>query len=149
MWNFFQKLQRKLSSTPEGEVSDYKQSCEQLIQKYEHLLQQISDYMHSNQHILHTEVRNLYEINRLEMNTFSFFSIKDELSDITSECEILLNHGNQQLQTALPQSHSVKILISQLKELRKYSDQIEGALQEFEEKLLKMEEVLASRTLAN
>jgi hypothetical protein len=41
------------------------------------------------------------------------------------------------------------LLISQLQNLRQYSDQIEEALLNFEEKLMEMEELASTRGLCN
>ncbi len=43
----------------------------------------------------------------------------------------------------------MELLISQLQNLRQYSDQIEEALLDFEEKLMEMEELASTRGLRN
>jgi hypothetical protein len=43
----------------------------------------------------------------------------------------------------------MELLISQLQNLRQYSDQIEEALLNFEEKLMEMEELASTRGLRN
>ena len=152
MRGFFQKLLYKILPTTRWEVAQYRKDCEQLIHKYEDLLQHISDYMRSNRDLLYTPEHEMFfleENNPLALNSFSFFSIKSELSDITEDCESLLARGVERLSELQARNTTIKILTAQLKELRKYSDQIETALGEFEDKLLKMEEALAERSLCN
>ena len=149
MLRLWHKLQSKfrVSST---EMSSYKKDCEQLIRKYEQLLQHISEYMRRNRYVLQiTPPSNAEDQDSLQLNSFSFLAIKDELLHITSECDALLTKGNERLLSFSSPNDSMKVLLSQLEELRNYSDQIEGALTEFEEKLLEMEEALAERSLQN
>ncbi|MBF0240219.1 MAG: hypothetical protein HQM12_21150 [SAR324 cluster bacterium] len=105
--------------------------------------------MRNNRHIINTfgQKQSTEEIEQL--NSFSFFAIRDELHHITEECESLLSRGKGQSESIPQQEQTMKILMTQLQELRKYSEQIEIALKEFEDRLIEMEESLAARSLCN
>lgn len=153
MFNFWDKIRKKISPLLPGEIAEYKDACEQLIYKYEHLLQQISDYMSNNHDVLAINEQKIKpppdDSDKFHLNSFLFLSIKKELSQITQECDSLLEQGTHRLVTVQDPGKAMNILISQLKELRTYSDQIEEALLDFEEKLMEMEELVASRSLHN
>ncbi len=154
MFGFFRNLRKKISSSRYQEISDYKESCDELVGKYEHLLKQISEYMQENQVVLRSFEQNGRLLpqapsDQVQLNTFSLLSIKDELVQITSECESLLSRGSSHLNTNTAYEKTIEVLLSQLRELRRYSEQIEEALGEFEDKLLKMEEVLSEHSLCN
>ncbi|MBF0288485.1 MAG: hypothetical protein HQM14_11770 [SAR324 cluster bacterium] len=136
------------------EIKTYKSACDDLVNKYEILLKQISEYMQENQLPLRTFEQNGHIPENdfpedFHLNTFSLLTIKDQLVEITHECEDLLNQGSSRLSNYSSHEQTIKTLLTQLRELRKYSEQIEGALGEFEDKLLKMEEVLAENSLCN
>ena len=154
MFKPFQQMLSLLFGSKHYEVKQYKNACETLVGKYEGLLKQISNYMEDSQKPLHSfEKDGLFApevaLEQFQLNTFSLLAIKEELGKITHECETLLHHGSIQLSHCSPYEKTVKILLKQLKALRKYSDQIEDALSEFEKKLLKMEEVLSDHSLWN
>lgn len=153
MWEIWRKLQQKITATPHSELYTFKKNCEQLIQKYEQLLQQISEYMRNNRSLLNPQDTGETVLeedpNQFYLNSFFFLSIKNDLLQITKECESLLVQGTNRLVDVHYKNETMKVLLSQLKELRDYSDQIEEALVDFEEKLIEMEEVLASRSLSN
>ncbi len=143
-----------LFTSQHEEIKSYKTACGSLVNKYKTLLKQISEYMQENQQPLHTfEQEDQFPANGFsegfQLNTFSLLSIKDELTNITHECEHLLHQGSTQFSSYSPYEKTIEALLAQLKELRKYSEQIEGALEEFEDKLLKMEEVLSANSLWN
>ncbi|MBF0280305.1 MAG: hypothetical protein HQM13_21080 [SAR324 cluster bacterium] len=148
------KLIKLLSSSQHEEIKTYKTACDSLVGKYETLLKQISEYMQENQQPLDNfeqegQIPSDKLTENFHLNTFSLLSIKDELTHITHECEDLLQQGSTQLSNYSPYEKTVEALLTQLKELRKYSEQIGGALGEFEDKLLKMEEVLSANSLWN
>jgi len=154
MLDNLRRMIKILFTSQHEEIKSYKTACDSLVSKYETLLKQISEYMQENQQPLHTfEQEGQFPANgfseEVQLNTFSLLSIKDELINITDECEHLLHQGSTQLSSYSPYEKTVKALLVQLKELRKYSEQIEDALEEFEDKLLKMEEVLSANSLWN
>lgn len=153
MFKFLKNTLKLLVKSQSEEIKTYKSACDELVTKYEALLKQISEYMQENQIPLRTFEQNgqlpTDKISDLQLNTFSLLTIKDQLVSITDECDSLLNHGSTHFSDVSPYEDTVQALLSQLRELRKYSEQIEGALGEFEDKLLKMEEVLAEKSLWN
>ena len=154
MFDNLSKMIKKLFTSQHEEIKTYKIACDSLVSKYETLLKEISEYMQENQQPLHSfEGDGQIPANgfseHFQLNTFSLLAIKDELTDITHECENLLHQGSTQLSHYSPYEKTIEALLTQLKELRKYSEQIEGALGEFEDKLLKMEEVLSANSLWN
>lgn len=149
-----QNMIKLLFPSQHNEVKMYKDFCDVLVGKYETLLQQISDYMQENQQPLRSfekEGQILTDdfLENFQLNTFSLLAIKDELTNITDECDTLLYQGSTQLSHYAPYEKTVEALLNQLKQLRKYSEQIEGALGELEDKLLKMEEILSANSLWN
>jgi hypothetical protein len=76
-------------------------------------------------------------------------TIKGELLRITEECDKLMYKGFREPTIAPLQKEAMELLISQLQNLRQYSDQIEEALLDFEEKLMEMEELASTRGLRN
>ncbi len=154
MLTFLRKMMKSLFVSKGEEIKIYKYACDELVNKYEVLLKQISEYMQENQLPLRAFEQNgqIPEHDFPEdfhLNTFSLLTIKDQLIEITHECEELLNQGSTRLSNYSSHEQTIKALLTQLRELRKYSEQIEGALGEFEDKLLKMEEVLAENSLCN
>lgn len=153
MFKFLKKSVKTLLKPQGEEIRVYKDACDELVTKYETLLKQISEYMQENQIPLRSFEKSgqlpTENVSDLQLNTFSLLAIKDKLITITDECDDLLHHGSTELSDMSPYKDTVQALLSQLRELRKYSEQIEGALGEFEDKLLKMEEVLAEKSLWN
>lgn len=150
----FQQILKLLFTSQHNEVKQYKDACDTLVGKYEDLLKQISDYMEENQKPLNSLEKDGFSAPEVtsepfQLNTFWLMDIKEKLTKITHECEQLLHEGSVQISNHSPYEKTVKILLRQLGELRKYSDQIESALEEFEKKLLKMEEVLSAHYLWN
>jgi len=120
----------------------------------EKLLQRISEYIHQNQLIIDSFEEGHRALSNdspdlVQLNSFAFLSIKNEFVKMTYDCEDLLSTGIQCITNYPQHEKSVELLLFQLRELQTYSMQIEGALHEFEEKLLRMEEVLAEHSLWN
>jgi prefoldin subunit 5 len=151
------KLLRKLQGHRASELSDdilaYKRKCEGLVQEYESLLDRISNYMQTQERLLGTDAeppvaRPAPEI-RDDTSIFRLLQIKEELGQITRECDDLMSEGRLRPKTIELQEEAMSLLLGQLQSLRQYSDQIEEALLDFEEKLLELEEVASTNALCN
>ncbi len=148
MFRLLRKWQRRSQKLPE-DIIDYKHQCEQLVNKYETLLDQISQYMQTEERILGKEQAEVVTSPPQDAGIFELLTIKSELLRITEECDKLMNKGFREPAIAPLQKEAMELLISQLQNLRQYSDQIEEALLNFEEKLMEMEELASTRGLCN
>lgn len=148
MFQLLRKWQRRSQELPE-DIIDYKHQCEQLVNKYETLLDQISQYMQTEERILGKEEAEITPPLPQDMGIFELLTIKGKLLRITEECDQLMNKGFREPTIAPLQKEAMELLIGQLQNLRQYSDQIEEALQDFEEKLMEMEELASNRGLCN
>jgi prefoldin subunit 5 len=148
MFQLLRKWQRRSQELPE-DIIDYKHQCEQLVNKYETLLDQISQYMQTEERILGKEQAEVVIPTPQDTGIFELLTIKGELLRITEECDKLMNKGFREPTIAPLQKEAMELLIGQLQNLRQYSDQIEEALLDFEEKLMEMEELASTRGLRN
>ena len=148
MFQLLRKWQRRSQELPE-DIIDYKHQCEQLVNKYETLLDQISQYMQTEERILGKEQAEVVAPPPQDTGIFELLTIKSELLRITEECDKLMDKGFREPTTVPLQKEAMELLISQLQNLRQYSDQIEEALLDFEEKLMEMEELASTRGLRN
>ena len=148
MFQLLRKWQRRSQELPE-DIIDYKHQCEQLVNKYETLLDQISQYMQTEERILGKEEPEIVAPPPQDTCIFELLKIKGELLRITEECDQLMNKGFREPTISPLQKEAMELLISQLQNLRQYSDQIEEALLDFEEKLMEMEELASTRGLRN
>ena len=148
MFQLLRKWPRRSQELPE-DIIDYKHQCEQLVNKYETLLDQISQYMQTEERILGKEEPEIVAPPPQDTGIFELLAIKGELLHITKECDQLMNKGFRAPAIAPLQKEAMELLISQLQNLRQYSDQIEEALLNFEEKLMEMEELASTRGLRN
>jgi len=148
MFRLLRKWQRRSQKLPE-DIIDYKHQCEQLVNKYETLLDQISQYMQTEERLLGKEETEVVAPAPQDTGIFELLTIKGELLRITEECDKLMNKGFREPTIAPLQKEAMELLIGQLQNLRQYSDQIEEALLDFEEKLMEVEELASNRGLRN
>jgi len=71
------------------------------------------------------------------------------LANLTDDCEVLLEKGAQQPSETQPHNNDIEQYLNQLQKLRRYSVQIETALHEYEENIMKIEEEISNNTLCN
>ena len=133
------------------EILMFRKEYEKLVGRYEALLKQISRYMKDHSFILVDEYKGnqdaCAQLNSID--SFLLQSIRGDLELITRDCEYLLARGAQKPVDFPYQQELLTLHITQLKELRKYSDQIDSTLSDFEKRLMRVEEVLSNQTLAN
>jgi len=84
-----------------------------------------------------------------ETDSFFLISIKDELANLTDDCDVLLEKAVQQPPKTQLHNDAIEHYLDQLHELRNYSEQIDTALHEYEENIMKIEEEISNNTLCN
>ena len=132
------------------EVQVFRSDCEKLVERYNTLLKEISEYMKDHSKPTHEDPENS-DITLSYCDTDSFFliSIKEDLETLTNDCEVLLEKGVRHPEDIQPQNGVIEQNLKQLRELRRYSEQIETALDEYEENIMKIEEEISNNTLCN
>jgi len=133
------------------EILSFRKDYEQLVGRYEALLKQISKYMKDHSFILNEEYKNSDDVWKQlnSVDSFMLQTIRGDLELITRDCEYLLEKGEQNPVDFPYQEELLTLHITQLKELRRYSDQIDNTLKDFEKRLMRVEEVISNQMLAN
>ena len=133
------------------EILSFRKDYEQLVRRYEALLKQISKYMKDHSFILNEEYKNSDDVWKQlnSVDSFMLQTIRGDLELITRDCEYLLEKGEQNPVDFPYQEELLTLHITQLKELRRYSDQIDNTLKDFEKRLMRVEEVISNQMLAN
>ena len=143
---FLEKFFYKL---PE-DVLIFRKDCENLVERYNTILKEISTYMkdHSKNNDESTENSGLI-LSYRDTDTFHIISIKEDLAILTDDCKELLKKEQKNPKFSYLHKDTNKNYINKLQELRQYSVQIETALQEYENNILKIEEEISNETLCN
>jgi len=133
------------------EILSFRKDYEQLVGRYEALLKQISRYMKDHSFILNEEYKNSDDVWKQlnSIDSFMLQTIRGDLELITRDCEYLLEKGEQNPVDFPYQEELLTLHITQLKELRRYSDQIDNTLKDFEKRLMRVEEVISNQMLTN
>lgn len=133
-----------------NDLQIFRKDCETLVERYNDLLKEISSYMKDHSRPNEDDPENL-EQNFIYHDTDSFYliSIKQDLAILTDDCKELLEKGAKNTDAYQLQNEGVEQYLNQLQELRKYSVQIETALHEYEENIMKIEEEISNNTLCN
>ena len=132
------------------EVQVFRSDCEKLVERYNTLLKEISEYMKDHSRPNQEDSENsAITLSYYDTDSFFLISIKEDLEILTNDCEKLLekgvrNPGDIQLQNGIIEQN-----LKQLRELRSYSEQIETALDEYAENIMKNEEEISNNTLCN
>ncbi len=131
------------------EILSFRKDYEQLVGRYEALLKQISRYMKDHSFILNEEYKNSDDVWKQlnSVDSFMLQTIRGDLELITRDCEYLLEKGEQNPVDFPYQEELLTLHITQLKELRRYSDQIDNTLKDFEKRLMRVEEVISNQML--
>ena len=132
------------------DIQIFRKDCETLVERYNSLLQDISSYM--KDHTKPAEDDPEYSNNSLyyhDTDSFYLISIKENLEFLTDDCKELLEKSIQKQSNSQLHFDAIEKYLDQLKELRKYSVQIETALHEYEENIMKIEEEISNNTLCN
>ena len=143
---FFESFSSKLPS----DIQLYQKECEDLIGRYNILLKEISEYMkdHCKQHEINPENPSLI-LSYHDTDSFFLISIKEDLGNLTDDCEELLEKGELHPSVLQPHNKAIEQNMNQLYELRRYSEHIETALHEYEENIMRIEEEISNNTLCN
>lgn len=133
------------------EILTFRKDYEKLVGRYESLLKQISKYMKDHSFILNDEYKTSDEVWKQlnSIDSFMLQTIRGDLDRITQDCEYLMEKGEQNPVDFPYQQELLTLHMTQLKELRRYSDQIDNTLKDFEKRLLRVEEVISNQMLAN
>ena len=133
-----------------NDLQIFRKDCETLVERYNKLLKEISSYMkdHSRQHEDDPD-NSEHSFTYHDTDSFYLISIKQDLAILTDDCKELLEKGAKNTDAYQLQKEGVEQYLNQLQELRKYSVQIETALHEYEENIMKIEEEISNNTLCN
>ena len=132
------------------EVQVFRNDCEKLVERYNTLLKEISEYMKDHSKPNHEDPENsTITLSYYDTDSFFLISIKEDLEILTSDCEELLEKGVEHPGDIQLQNDAIEQNLKQLRELRRYSEQIETALDEYEENIMKIEEEISNNTLCN
>jgi len=131
-------------------VQTFRKDCESLVERYNSLLKDISSYMKDHSKLQEVDPENS-ELSLAYHDTDSFYliSIKDDLAILTTDCKQLLEKVVENPVDSEFYNDAIEQYLNQLQELRQYSVQIETALYEYEEKIMKIEEEISNKTLCN
>ena len=132
------------------EVQVFRNDCEKLVVRYNSLLKEISEYMKDHSKPNHEDPENsAITLSYYDTDSFFLISIKEDLEILTNDCEELLEKGVEHPGEIQLQNDAIEQNLKQLRELRRYSEQIETALDEYEENIMKIEEEISNNTLCN
>ena len=132
------------------EVQVFRIECEKLVERYNTLLKEISEYMKDHSKPNHEDPENsAITLSYYDTDSFFLISIKEDLEILTNDCEELLEKGVEHPGDIQLQNSAIEQNLKQLRELRRYSEQIETALDEYEENIMKIEEEISNNTLCN
>jgi hypothetical protein len=84
-----------------------------------------------------------------DTDSFYLISIKNDLAILTADCKQLLEKVVENPVDSELHNEAIEQYLNQLQELRQYSVQIETALHEYEENIMKIEEEISNNTLCN
>ena len=131
-------------------VQTFRKDFESLVERYNSLLKDISSYMKDHSKLQEDDPENS-ELSLAYHDTDSFYliSIKDDLAILTADCKQLLEKVVENPVDSEFYNDAIEQYLNQLQELRQYSVQIETALHEYEEKIMKIEEEISNKTLCN
>lgn len=132
------------------EVQVFRCDCKKLVERYNTLLKEISEYMKDHSKPNHEDPENsAITLSYYDTDSFFLISIKEDLEILTNDCEELLEKGVEHPGDIQLQNGAIEQNLKQLRELRRYSEQIETALDEYEENIMKIEEEISNNTLCN
>ena len=132
------------------EVQVFRNDCEKLVERYNTLLKEISEYIKDHSKPNHEDPENsAITLSYYDTDSFFLISIKEDLEILTNDCEELLEKGVEHPEDIQLQNGAIEQNLKQLRELRRYSEQIETALDEYEENIMKIEEEISNNTLCN
>jgi chromosome segregation ATPase len=138
------------SSNLPNDIKAFRKDCESLVERYNSLLKEISSYMKDHSKLQEDDPDNS-ELSLTYHDTDSFYliSIKEDLTILTADCKQLLEKVIENTADSKLYNEAIKQYLNQLQELRQYSVQIETALHEYEENIMKIEEEISNNTLCN
>ncbi|MDP6211270.1 MAG: hypothetical protein QF474_08920 [SAR324 cluster bacterium] len=148
--HYFRVFLDTFSSNLPKDIQAFHKDCESLVERYNSLLKEISSYMKDHSKPQEDDPDNS-ELNLTYHDTDSFYiiSIKEDLALLTADCKLLLEKVVENPPDSQLHNEAIEQYLNQLHELRQYSVQIETALHEYEENIMKIEEDISNNTLCN
>ena len=132
------------------EIQTFRKDCESLVERYNSLLKEISSYMKDHNKLQEGDPENsVLSLTYHDTDSFYLISIKEDLAILTADCKQLLEKVVENPADSQLHNETIEQYLNQLKELREYSVQIETALHEYEENIMKIEEEISNNTLCN
>ena len=114
------------------EVQVFRSDCEKLVERYNTLLKEISEYMKDHSKPNHEDPENsAITLSYYDTDSFFLISIKEDLEILTNDCEELLEKGVEHPGDIQLQNGAIEQNLKQLRELRRYSEQIEKLLMKY------------------
>ena len=111
------------------EVQVFRNDCENLVERYNTLLKEISEYMKDHSKPNQEDPENsAITLSYYDTDSFFLISIKEDLEILTNDCEEWLEKGVEHPGDIQLQNGAIEQNLKQLRELRRYSEQIETAL---------------------
>jgi len=147
--HYFSLFLETFSSKLPKDIQAFRKDCESLVERYNSLLE-ISSYMKDHSKLQEDDPENS-ELSLTYHDTDSFYliSIKEDLAILTADCKHLLEKVVENPADSQLHNEALEQYLNQLHELRQYSVQIETALHEYEENIMKIEEEISNNTLCN
>ncbi|MBT3213824.1 MAG: hypothetical protein HN351_04180 [Deltaproteobacteria bacterium] len=148
--HYFSLFLETFSSKLPKDIQAFRKDCESLVERYNSLLKEISSYMKDHSKLQEDDPENS-ELSLTYHDTDSFYliSIKEDLAILTADCKHLLEKVVENPADSQLHNEALEQYLNQLHELRQYSVQIETALHEYEENIMKIEEEISNNTLCN
>ena len=143
-------FKKKVSFKISNEINPFRIDCEEMVERYNSLLKEISSYMkkHDKLHELEFKKQGM-SLAYNDTDSFYIISIKEDLAILTSDCKQLLEKVSKNNDESDQHNKAIKENLDQLNELRQYSIQIETILHEHEKNIMKMEEEISNNILCN
>lgn len=143
-------FKRKFSFKIAKEINPFRIDCEEMVERYDLLLKEISSYMKDFDKLQEFELKKQgMSLTHHGADSFYIISIKEDLTNLTSDCEQLLKKVSKKNYDYDQYNKAIKEDLDQLNELRQYSIQIENILHEYEKNVMKMEEEISNKILCN
>ena len=148
--HYFRVFLDTFSSNLPKDIQAFRKDCESLVERYNSLLKEISSYMKDHSKPQEDDPDNS-ELHLTYHDTDSFYiiSIKEDLALLTADCKLLLEKVVENPPDSQLHNEAIEQYLNQIHELRQYSVQIETALHEYEENIMKIEEDISNNTLCN
>ena len=143
-------FKKKFSFRIAKERNPFRIDCEEIVERYDLLLKEISSYMKDFDKLQEFELKKQgMSLTHHCTDSFHIIAIKEDLTNLTFDCEQLMEKVSKNNNDYEQYNKAIKEDLDQLNELRQYSTQIENILHEYEKNVMKMEEEISNKILCN